>query len=179
TTSGYGGFGGGWIANGPNSSWIAANPDDIVGNGLETFTRTFTVTDPSTAAIINGAWTIDDGGSLFLNGHLLSTLPLDFNGPVLTYTTLLNAFTTAPSDFVIGVNTLTMVTTSTDDFIEGARLEGMLTNTVGFVSSFDTITLGNGAGDAVDADGSNHDRITLGNGAGDTVSANGSSYDTI
>ena len=70
TTSADAGFGGGWIANGPNSSWIAANPDDIVGNGLETFTRTFTVTDPSTAAIINGAWTIDDGGSLFLNGHL-------------------------------------------------------------------------------------------------------------
>src|SRR5262249_12550358 len=127
TTSADSGFGpligapaGGWIANRPNSSWIAANPDDVSGNGLETFTRTFTVTDPSTAAIINGAWTIDDAGSLFLNGHLLSTLPLDFNGGVLTHAIQLNAFTTVPSDFVVGVNTLTMVTTSTDNSIEGA-----------------------------------------------------------
>jgi hypothetical protein len=126
TTTADAGFGGGWIANGRNSSWIAANPDDTLGNGLEIFTRTFTVTNSKTAAIINGAWTIDDAGSLFLNGHLLSTLSLDFNGPVLTHTTQLNPFTTTPSDFVRGVNTPTMVITSTDDFIEGARLEGTL-----------------------------------------------------
>jgi hypothetical protein len=129
TTSADAGFGGGWIANGSNSSWIAANPDDTLGNGLEIFFRTFTVTDPSRAAIIHGAWTIDDAGALFLNGHLLSILTLDFNGPVLTHTTRLNPFTTRPSDFVAGVNTLTMVITSTDDFIEGARLEGTLTDT--------------------------------------------------
>jgi hypothetical protein len=126
TTSADEGFSGGWIANGPNSSWIAANPDDPSGNGLETFTRTFFVANPNMAAIINGAWTADDAASLFLNGHLLSTLTLDFNGPVLTHTTHLNGFTTTPGDFVHGVNTLTMVITSTDDFLEGARLEGTL-----------------------------------------------------
>jgi hypothetical protein len=119
-----------WLANGPHSSWIAANPDDIHGNGLETFTQTFTVTYPLKAAIINGAWTIDDAGSLFLNGHLLSTLSLDFNGPILEHTTRLNPFTTTPSDFVVGVNTLTMVTTSTDDNFEGARLQGRLVSGV-------------------------------------------------
>jgi hypothetical protein len=45
-------------------------------------------------------------------------------------------------------------------------------------SSHDTITLGNGAGDSVSANSSNHDKITLGDGAGDSVSAYGS-YDTI
>jgi hypothetical protein len=44
-----------WVPNGPYSSWIAANPFDVHGNGLMTFTRTFDVTTPSTAIIIGGA----------------------------------------------------------------------------------------------------------------------------
>ena len=40
-----------------------------------------------------------------------------------------------------------------------------------FGSSNDTITLGNGAGDMVNAFSGSFDTITLGNGAGDTVSA--------
>jgi hypothetical protein len=39
-------------------------------------------------------------------------------------------------------------------------------------SSGDTIILGNGAGDTVSAHDSSNDKITLGNGAGDTVNAN-------
>jgi hypothetical protein len=65
---------GGWIHNGAYSSWIAANPFDAHGNGLMTFTDTFNVATPSTAIIIGGAWTIDDQGTLSLNGHLLSTV---------------------------------------------------------------------------------------------------------
>jgi hypothetical protein len=68
-----------------------------------------------------------------------------------------------------------MVSTSTDDFIEGARLEGMLTNTVGF----DKIILGDGAGDTVNAFDSSNDTITLGNGNNDTVMASTSVDDTI
>src|SRR5262249_38864400 len=64
-----------WLRNGAYSSWIAANPFDRTGNGLLTFTDTFNVTTPSTAIIISGAWTIDDQGTLSLNGHLLATLP--------------------------------------------------------------------------------------------------------
>jgi Ca2+-binding RTX toxin-like protein len=40
-------------------------------------------------------------------------------------------------------------------------------------SNFDTITLGNGAGDVVNPDSSNTSTITLGNGAGDVVNAVG------
>ena len=58
-------------------------------------------------------------------------------------------------------------------------------------SSYDTIALGNGAGDMVVVSdhentgdenilvGSSYDTITLGNGAGDTVTADGGSYGTI
>ena len=85
-------FGGGWVRNGPYSSWIAANPFDAHGNGLMTFTDTFYVATPSTATIIGGVWSIDDSGTLSLNGHLLSTLPYGVSNR-------LHAFSTTASDF--------------------------------------------------------------------------------
>ncbi len=109
----------GWVRNGPYSSWIAANPSDATGNGLMTFTDTFDVATPSTAVIIGGAWAIDDYGTLSLNGHLLSTVPNHAFGH-------LSAFSTTASDFVMGLNTLTMQMTATDFFLEGARLRGWL-----------------------------------------------------
>jgi hypothetical protein len=113
-----------WVANGPNSSWIAGNPN-VPNNGLMTFTTTFSISSPSTASIVNGLWTIDDAGTLSLNGHLLSTLGNDNWGS-------LNSFSTLPGDFVSGTNTLVMQITSTDDFLEGGRLEGQV---VGGVSA--------------------------------------------
>jgi hypothetical protein len=110
---------GGWVRNGPYSSWIAANPNDAHGNGLMTFTETFDVTTPSTAVIIGGAWAIDDYGTLSLNGHPLSTVPNHAFGH-------LTAFSTTASDFVSGLNTLTMQMTATDTFLEGGRLRGWL-----------------------------------------------------
>jgi hypothetical protein len=108
-----------WVANGPYSSWIAANPFAENGNGpMMTFTNKFYVATPSTAVIIGGAWTADDQGTLSLNGHLLSTLRIgDW--------THLHAFSTTASDFVAGWNTLTMHV-PTDSFDDGARLRGWL-----------------------------------------------------
>jgi hypothetical protein len=109
----------GWPANGPNSAWIAVNPDDVNGNGLMSFTRTFWVNTPGTASISGGLWSIDDNGTLVLNGDLLSTLHNGYGS--------LNAFGTGAGDFVHGWNTLTMtVIAPTDDFYEAARLEGMV-----------------------------------------------------
>jgi hypothetical protein len=118
TSSGDSGFPS-WVPNGPNSVWIAANPNDAFGNGLVTYTRKFWVNTPSTASIVNGLWSIDDNGVLTLNGNVLSDLSAT-PGPWF------NMFSTGSGsgDFVHGWNTLVMTTTSTDTFIEGARLEG-------------------------------------------------------
>jgi len=112
---------GGWVANGPNSDWIAANPN-VADNGLLTFTRTFTLTAAQAAAasISGGYWTVDDSGSLYLNGHDLSDLG-DGNWGSL------NSWTASSSDFVAGTNTLQLEITDTDYSLEGGRLEGILT----------------------------------------------------
>jgi hypothetical protein len=114
------GFCCGWPPDGPSSSWIAANPDDQFGNGLMTFTRTFTVNDPSTAQIVDGAWSPDDYGSLLLNGHVLSSFTS--GAPWLS----MHAFSADPSDFVAGLNTLTIELTQSDFNRDGARLQGIL-----------------------------------------------------
>jgi hypothetical protein len=115
---------GGWVANGPNSNWIARNVA-ITDNGPigTTYNLNFNLTGYNLSTVsIAGAWTIDDDGTLSLNGHLLSTLS---DGSW----TQLNTFSvaTGSSFFNPGLNTLTMTEGATDDFLEGARLEGTLT----------------------------------------------------
>lgn len=111
----------GWTANGPNSSWIAANPNDGYGNGLMTFTRTFDVSNPLSASL-TGAWTIDDAADLLLNGHTISSLgPNNWAG--------LTSFSASGADFLNGANTLTIRMTSADDWLEAGRLEGAVTYT--------------------------------------------------
>ena len=110
-----------WPANGPESSWIAANPDDVHGNGYMTFIRKFWVSTPGTASIVGGAWAIDDAGTLALNGNALSNLPFEnFDA--------LHPFSTVPSDFWYGWNTLVMAVTWSDISTDGARLQGTLIN---------------------------------------------------
>jgi hypothetical protein len=110
---------GSWTRNGRYSSWIAANPFDTFGNGGNmTFTTTFNVATPSTAIIIGGAWAVDNDGTLSLNGHLLSTLTVQQYGH-------LHAFSTTASDFVAGLNTLTMQIFG-DGYSDGRRLRGWL-----------------------------------------------------
>jgi hypothetical protein len=112
-----------WIANGPNSDWIsrsAANSDN--GPAPYTFTRTFNLTASQIAtASISGAWTIDDTGTLALNGNTLATLPVGSWGSLWSF----NVPVGSP-DFVVGTNSLTMTITDNDRFLEGARLEGFL-----------------------------------------------------
>jgi len=108
-----------WVLNGPNSSWIAANPFAEFGNGDMTFTLDFTVSDPSTAGIVYGSWTTDDGAMLSLNGVTLSSLA---SGQTAT----MHHFSTVPGDFVAGLNVLTMQLVNSDFNVEGARLEGLI-----------------------------------------------------
>lgn len=112
----------GWFANGPNSSWIAPNPDNANGNGDFTLTFTFNLTgyDLTTAAFSGLQWSIDDAGNVQLNGH---TEASESSGNWGSFHT----FTIPASDLVAGINTLTINSVNSDDYLEGARFEGTLT----------------------------------------------------
>ena len=113
-----------WLADGPNSDWIARNAN-IVNNGAAPYTlyRTFNLTGYNLSSVsISGGWTIDDGGTLSLNGNQLASLGSSNWGT-------LNSFSVpAGSPFLNqGVNTLTITITDSDEFLEAVRLEGGVT----------------------------------------------------
>jgi PEP-CTERM motif len=111
-----------WVANDASSAWITRDASTpFNGVPLPTFTRTFDLTglDLSTASV-SGQWTLDDAGDLVVNGHTVSTLGTGSWGSLF-------AFTIPAADLNQGVNTLQIVMTSSDNFIEGARLTGSLT----------------------------------------------------
>jgi hypothetical protein len=108
---------GGWVANDASSSWIAANPNSTAyNNGI--YSLNFNLTGYTLSSVsLSGSWTIDDSGSLYLNGNLLGSLN---NGDWGT----LYSFSAPNSDLVAGENTLTLVGGETDNYLEGVRLEG-------------------------------------------------------
>ena len=117
---------GGWVANSASSVWVAYDPNNAYDNGLGNYSTTFTLTSLNLSeATISGSWTLDDGGSLFLNGHDIGDLSGAWGS--------LNPFSVAAgsSDFVSGTNTLSIDITSSDVYLEGVNLQGSLT----FVSS--------------------------------------------
>jgi len=116
-----------WAKNGPISDWIAGNPGNT-NNGNLTLTRTFSLAgfNPADAILTGGEWTIDDAGTLTLNGHLLATL-------VSGDWTSLHSFTIPAGDFLAGVNTLVMQGVNSDDFHEGGRLQGTIQDSVSAV----------------------------------------------
>lgn len=108
-----------WLDNGPNSNWIARDPN-TTANGIGTYTRVFDLSgfDLSTVSV-NGAWAIDDLGTLRLNGNQIGELvPRHWN--VLTpFSVPLGSALLNP-----GQNELTISITGTDNYLEGVRLEG-------------------------------------------------------
>jgi hypothetical protein len=112
-----------WVANGPNSNWIAADDNNASDPGNDgTYTRTFDLTalDQSTASI-SGSWTLDDEGTLNLNGHQIAAALVSGDW------TSLHPFSDSNSaDFNVGLNTLTIVL-SGDNFLDAVRLEGNVT----------------------------------------------------
>ncbi|MGI8839792.1 MAG: beta strand repeat-containing protein, partial [Caulobacteraceae bacterium] len=112
-----------WFANGPNSSWIAADPE-TAANGAMTFTLKFDLAgyNPADATLSGGQTAIDDVGTVSLNGHSLGSTP--YPG-WLSFSALSNG----AGDFVAGVNTLVIQITSSDNNLEAARLEGTVVDT--------------------------------------------------
>lgn len=105
---------GGWPANGPNSAAITRNASvQDNGNPLPTFSVNFYLAD-TTGASLSGSWGIDDGGYIALNGNTLAT-----GGCCISMSGV-----SSSTGFVTGLNTLSIVMTSTDDFLEGVRFEG-------------------------------------------------------
>lgn len=111
----------GWLANGPNSSWIAPDPNNT-DNGNFTLTYTFDLSGYNLATAQASAfkWGIDDAGYIALNGNTLNTLGSGNWGS-------LNTFSFSVADLVSGVNTLTINGTGSDGYLEAARLQGTLT----------------------------------------------------
>lgn len=100
-----------WLAEGPNSRWIAPRPEQNIGNaqGNYTYRTTFDLTgyDPAKAAI-QGRWAVDNGGvDIVLNGVSLG----------IANTWGFTAFTnlTITSGFVAGINTLEFIVSNAPD----------------------------------------------------------------
>jgi len=114
-----------WQANGPASSWIAADPNTNV-NGNVTYTLTFDLSgyNPAYATLAGGKFMVDDACTVSLNGHVLGSE--GFNG----WQNGFAALSTGAGDFLAGVNTLVIQTTGSDHNDEAARLEGLIVDTV-------------------------------------------------
>lgn len=103
------------------SGWVA--PDtQYAESGNFTLTYTFDLTgyDLSTAAFSQFAWSIDDAGSVTLNGHVLASLRFGHWGKM-------HEFAVPASDLVQGTNVLTITSVNSDYNYEAARLTGALT----------------------------------------------------
>jgi hypothetical protein len=119
--SGNTGFYSGWPANGPNSDWIAINPNSVAGNTFGVYSTTFNIPGPSVPSnlCLAGAMGVDDNGELGINGTAImsnlsaigSLSPIDI--PVSSY-------------LVVGNNTLSLAWGTTDNSYEAFRLQGII-----------------------------------------------------
>ncbi len=111
-----------WLANGPNSKWLAPQASQATGNapGDYKFRITFDLTglEPFTA-VITGTWTSDNAGPEVLLNGVSTGFAGDGNFPVLG-----NAFT-INSGFIDGTNTLDFVVNNASTAINptGIRVE--------------------------------------------------------
>jgi hypothetical protein len=109
----------GWQANGPNSSWIALNPESVTGNTFGTYARSFNLTGYSLTNLcfVGEAW-VDDNGILLINGNAI-TGNLENGGTALNIA-LTSSYLNA------GVNTISLQWGSTDNYYEAFRLQGSI-----------------------------------------------------
>jgi hypothetical protein len=115
---------GGWVADNSTSAWIAYDPNNAYDNGLGNYSTTFTLTAGDVSAVsLSGAWTLDDSGSLYLNGTDIGDLGDGSWGGLTAFSVAAGS-----SDFVVGTNTLSIDITASDDYLEGVNLQGTLSD---------------------------------------------------
>lgn len=118
---------GGWTGDGADpsagglaSDWITSDASSTAnGSPLPTYSISFYLADV-TGASLSGYWYADDGGTIALNGNVLGS-----QGSCCTYAAPVSA--SATSDFVAGINTLTLSLNSSDDYLDGVRFAGSVT----------------------------------------------------
>lgn len=115
-----------WYSNWGNivssdSSWIAPYPNQT-NNGYYTYVYTFDLTgyELATAMFSGMKFAIDDEGSAYLNGNWLGSQSIGGGNYYFTDLTVLSSY------LVNGTNTLTVVSGSTDNYLEAMRFEGKL-----------------------------------------------------
>ena len=131
---------GGWLPNDASSSWIAAAPNNPHGNGNMDATDTFTLTASDIAHISSaaGEFLADDSGAIYINGHELASAVNAWGS--------WNNFTIPTADLVVGTNTLSLVTSNSDDELEGVRVNASLQ-----IGSTGFLTIGHGQSQDVTA----------------------------
>jgi YVTN family beta-propeller protein len=113
--------GGAWAADGPNSDWLAINANNVSnGPAPYSFELTFDLTGSNLSAVsLSGLWSIDDTGTLNLNGNQVAALDTGLWGSLHSFSVPIGS-----PFFVQGLNTLTITMTWTDNLYEAVRLEG-------------------------------------------------------
>jgi hypothetical protein len=115
-----------WLAEGPDSRWIAPRAAQSIGNqpGNYTFRTTFDLTgfDPAKASI-TGRWAVDNGGvDMVLNGVSLGLVNAGGFGGFTDFAIV--------SDFVEGTNTLDFVVSNAEPGVNPTGLRVELRGTV-------------------------------------------------
>ncbi len=110
---------GGWVANGPNSSWIAINPNSTSGNTFGFYSTPFVLPNPlpSGHLCLAGAMSHDDNGLLAVNGTAIMS-DQGYTGGSLVPVNI-----DITSEVVPGTNYLIFAFGSTDNSLEGLRLQ--------------------------------------------------------
>ncbi|MGH9605831.1 MAG: Ig-like domain-containing protein [Terracidiphilus sp.] len=114
------GFYSGWPVNGPNSDWIAINPESTTGNTFGVYSTKFTITGsvPSNLCLV-GAMGVDDNGELGINGVSIMS-NLSATGSLSPINIPISSF------LVVGANTLSLAWGATDNSYEGFRLQAVI-----------------------------------------------------
>jgi methionine-rich copper-binding protein CopC len=133
-----------WVANGPNSDWVAINPNSASGNSFGLYYTTFNISGsvPTNLCLV-GAMGVDDNGLLAINGTAITGNVYFWSSG--GYSSLHSLNIPISSLLVTGTNTLALGWGSTDNSLEGFRLQGVI-ETCGASETPATSVNGNTAG---------------------------------